>query len=399
MDNFCSLVNEYADKIAYARLANPFPPVFRGGTNCHANHMIEAAQNGLKLASRKYVLRVRNDLLFKDTGVLLKYDDLYEKYYQRGTYTVFDMPVMISSLYTLNPFAGGRLPFHYGDWFHLGRTSDVRKIWDVPFVDLEFMTFYNSNPSLPGTKEKERNFYSRLAIEQYIHFEYFSKTIDNIYLTHQNDDRSVVQSIEILLDNFIICDIYHLGVYYPKYIDGFNSYSDNNTRIMEEDWIVMSQDRSIDVSKYLFKTVDKLRDYTPKLFPITIGSEHLLTNVGFRFGKSIIIPHDAPEGIVCFGPYIGLPRGKFAARIEVSALYPRDENCSLIIAASYNKGQNVLCTKEVAVIYSPGYRNEKTFFEIEFEHDEDEIENFEIVMTSRGFIDMSIDKILLDKVG
>jgi len=399
MENFCHAVNNIADKFAYARQAFAFPPVFRDGAKSHANHMIEAAQNGLKLASREFVLRVRNDLLFKTDRIIDKYLDLYSNHYRRGEYTFVDMPIMISSLYTLNPFAGGRLPFHYGDWFHFGKTVEVRELWDVPPVDLAFMTYYLTNPSLPGTKEKERNFFSRLAIEQYVHFTYIAKKINGIHLTHQNDDRSVVQSIKILLDNFMIADVAGLDAYFPKYYDGFNSYGDNNTRIMEEDWIVLSGDRNIEVDRYLYKDIPDLRKYAPKRFPITIGAEHLHTNTGFKFGKSILVPHDAPNGIVCFGPYIGLFKGRYVARIEISALYPRDEDCYLTITAAHDGGRSGLNSIDVQTPYSEGYRNEKTFYEIEFELFEDKIDDFEIVITSHGYIDMSIDNIVLDKLG
>lgn len=396
MNNFCHLVNLYADKIAYARFAFSFPPIFRDGAKSHPNHMIEAARNGLRLVSREYVLRVRNDLLFKSDNIIDKYVELYENVYTRGEYTIVDMPIMISSLYTLNPFSGVRLPFHYGDWFHFGRASDIQELWDLPFVDLTFITYYQTNPNIIGTREKERNFFSRLAVEQYIHFEFFSKKIKNIYLSHHNDDRSIIDSIKILLDNFVLCDIYKLGIFYPKYNNGFIPYTDNNFRIMEEDWIVLSRDRSINIATYLDKNSLGFRIYRPKIFPINVEAGHLMSDVGFHFGRSIIIPHDAPGGIVCFGPYIGLSKGKFIAKVNISTLIPQDTECKMVLSAAHNSGKEILNEIEFDNINSISDKNKAVILEINFEIKKDRIDDFEVVLRTIGYFDMSIDGICID---
>lgn len=179
MTSFCHAVNKFADKIAYSCMAQPLPPVFRDGPKSHPNHVIESAKNGLALASREFVLRTRNDLLFKDRSFVDEYVRLSEKYFKIGKYTAFSAPVMISSLYTLNPYAEARLPFHYGDWFNFGKLSDVKAIWDVPFITLDFMTYYSTHYYKPDSLEKERNFFSRLAVEQYIYFTFFHHALKN----------------------------------------------------------------------------------------------------------------------------------------------------------------------------------------------------------------------------
>jgi len=173
MTSFCYVVNKFADKIAYTYMAQSLPPVYRDGANAHPNHMIESARNGLALASREFVLRTRNDLLFKDRSFIDKYIDLSNNYYKKGKYTVFSAPVMIASIYTLNPFTVVRLPFHYSDWFNFGKLADIRPIWDVPFITLDFATYYYNHYYKVGSSEKERNFFFRTAVEQYIYFNFF----------------------------------------------------------------------------------------------------------------------------------------------------------------------------------------------------------------------------------
>ncbi|AFN56009.1 hypothetical protein FBY51_1283 [Zymomonas mobilis] len=79
MTNFCRAISECVDKIAYSYMAQPLPPIFRDGPNSHPNHLIEAVQNGLALATREFVLRVRNDLLFKNKSFIKEYLNLEKK--------------------------------------------------------------------------------------------------------------------------------------------------------------------------------------------------------------------------------------------------------------------------------------------------------------------------------
>lgn len=392
MSNFCHLVNHCADKIAYARMGHPLPPVFVNGNLCNVNNLIEAAYNGLLLATRKFVLRVRNDLLFKDRTFIETYKKLYRDYFRTGDRTVFNLPVMISSLYTLNPFSGVRLPFHYGDWFHFGLLSDIRPMWDLPLVTLDFMTYYRSHYAIPGSREKERNFFSKLAVEQYIHFEFFRKKFKDIVLEYHNDEHSIEASIDILLDNFIVCDIYDTNVYFPKYRDGFEPYSDRNMRITQEAWTYLSSHSEVSPSELLSIPRGRTEMYAPRIFPMRIGAEYLYTDIGVRFGRSIVIPHDAHPGCACFGPYITLAKGKYRVLVKISAAYPCNDSGDFKISAKFDKAENILACKNYNFSGADEVsQNEGYCFNIEFYINEKYVDNFEIVINTFSFIDMSID--------
>lgn len=393
MENACRIVNEYADKIAYSYIAQPLPPVFRDGPNSHPNHLIESAKNGLALATRQFVLRVRNDLLFKNRDFIEKYIELKEKYYKEGKYTIFSSPIMISSLYTLNPYAEARLPFHFSDWFHFGKLSDIRPIWDIPLITLDFITYYTTNHYRPGSLEKERNFFSRLAIEQYIYFTFFSYHFKEIKLDYHNDDRSTYESLQILLDNFIVVDVYNLNVFYPKYGNGFNPYTNNNTKIMQESWEYLVSHREINPSKLLHVARKNTRDYTPVIFPFRIEVDHLYTKTGFSFGKSLFVSPDAPPGVACFGPHMLLNKGHYTARVAVSSLYPVNNNCKIKVAATGHEGSIVLGFKNFHFNKVNGYTDQYTYLEISFNNPYDRLEKFEIVVSTEDQIDLAIDYI------
>lgn len=395
MVGFCRLVNKCADKIAYSYMAQPFPPIIHDAPNCHANHMIESARNGLALASREFVLRTRNDLLFKDRSFINEYIRLYSEYYTRGEYTAVSFPVMIPSLYTLNPFSKARIPFHYSDWFNFGKLSDIRSIWDVPLVTLDFMTYYGTHYCAPGSKAEERNFNAHIAVEQYIYFSFFSKKFKNLRLNHHNDDHSIVESIQILLDNFIVSDIYYLNVYYPKYFNGFNSYADNNTKIMQRMWEYLSAHRNINPAEFLYVPRNKLHEYAPVTFPLKIGAEQLYTKTGFHCGKSIVVPYDAPPGVACFGPYITLRQGSYTACVSLSALYPEENQCKIRISAAGEGGRLILGFRDYVFNKINTYQRDSVYINIDFEVTDKSIPKFEIVIETFSHIDIAIDHILL----
>ncbi|WP_182355954.1 WavE lipopolysaccharide synthesis family protein [Komagataeibacter europaeus] len=398
MVSFCHIVNKHADKIAYSYMAQPLPPVVRDAPNCHANHMIESARNGLALASKEFVLRTRNDLLFKNRSFIEKYIKLSEEYYRTGEYTAFSSPVMISSLFTLNPFCGIRLPFHYSDWFNFGRLVDIRPIWDAPLVTLDFMTYYNSNYYVPGSREKERNFNSRLAIEQYVYFTFFSKKFKNLRLDYHNDDHSIVESLQVLLDNFIISDIYHLDVYYPKYSNGFNPYRDNNKRIMQRAWEYLSTHRNIKPDEFLYFSSDTAHIYTPVIFPLKIGAEQLYTKTGFHFGKSIVIPYEAAPGVACFGPHIALKQGSYTACVSISTLYPKEDNCKVKISATGEAGKITLGSTEYIFYKNKKNNKELIYLNLDFDNNSEIINEFEIVVETFSHVDMAIDYVRISKL-
>ena len=397
MRNFCNIVNQCADKIAYSKMAIPLPPVYRDGARAHPNHMIESARNGLALASREFVLRTRNDLLFKDRTFVEAYINLSDKYYRKGNYTVFSAPIMIASIYTLNPFTEVRLPFHYSDWFNFGKLSDVRPIWNVPFITLDFATYYDTNYYKPGSKEKERNFFFRTAVEQYIYFSFFSSRFKKLKLDHHNDDTSIYESIEILLDNFIVVDICDLNIFYKKYSNGFEEYRDYNKRINHDSWKYLSSNENIIPEDFLSFNEETVHDYVPKIFPLKIDAQKLYTKTGFKFLKSILIPADSPPGIACFGPHITIERGFYSACVAISTLYPQENSCSIRVSATGKTGSITLSHKDYIFEKVKGRMKEYIYLDIDFENPYDHLDGFEMIIENDSRVDLAIDYINISK--
>ena len=141
-------ITECCDVVALSAGALPLPPIKSDSPKLNnANLQIAAAQHGLALARGEFVLRIRSDLLFLDRGFLAQYER--NQALPRGKAAVFGQRVLMSWLYTLNPFTIERMPLHFSDWFHFGRTEDVRQIWDVPPITLRDSMHYRVRPAPP----------------------------------------------------------------------------------------------------------------------------------------------------------------------------------------------------------------------------------------------------------
>lgn len=334
----CNILNSAVDTVVFCGDALPLPPVNIKHPRCNANYQIEAAKCGLQKATREFVLRVRNDFLFKDNSFLIQYKEMSSN--PRGMFSVFQERIMICSLFTLNPYAVERLPFHYSDWFHLGKLSDVRLLWNIPHINLNYMTYYMNNPYLPGSNELERHFLAKTAVEQYISFGFFSKKFPNIKLSCHNDIRSRRESIDILLDNFCILDDKKTSVYFPKYMKDFSFRPNEKICISHKSWDLLSRNRQIDPETILTYNKESIYGHTISSFPFRLNMSDMHTKIGMQLGKEIVVPKTDSGGVVVFGPHFEIVEGRYRARAYISSLVSKETTIKM--SATLEHGKEVL---------------------------------------------------------
>ncbi|WP_146221627.1 WavE lipopolysaccharide synthesis family protein [Komagataeibacter oboediens] len=206
-----------ADIVIKAPDALPLPPIKNDTQSLNnINLQIQSAKAGLKYASRKYALRIRNDLCLMSK----KFIDVYKRHAHdvRRHYASFTQRILIPEIFTINPLTLYRMPFHYSDWFHFGLTEDIRNLWedveDVSFCDA---IYYENHPFLKDTNVLEKRFLIRLAVEQFIHFPYFKKKFPFLKLDRHNDTRSVNESLYMMADNFTVANLTEIQAYINKY--------------------------------------------------------------------------------------------------------------------------------------------------------------------------------------
>ncbi|WP_282759216.1 WavE lipopolysaccharide synthesis family protein [Komagataeibacter saccharivorans] len=390
--NVCNILNSLVDKFIFCDNALPLPPVNVKHPNCNANYQIEAAKRGLAEATREFVLRVRNDFLFQDDSFINQYIEMSGNV--RGRFSVFQERIMICSLFTINPYAVERLPFHYSDWFHFGKLADVRLLWDVPHISLNYMTYYMNNPYLPGSTELERHFLAKTGVEQYISFGFFSKHFPELKLACHNDVRSRRESIDILLDNFCILDHKKSPVYFPKYMNDFQYRPNQKICISHKSWDILSKNRNVDPEEILSYHKESIYKHDITKFPFVLNASDLKTKIGKKLGKDIVIPHTDTGGVAVFGPHFNIVGGSYRACIYISSLVC--EGALMKVRATLDHGKEVLNEREFAFEnYNNDFLETEKSLKIDFCFDCPHTlgQDFEIVIEVNRVEDMSISHI------
>lgn len=212
---------QLADDIVLCNEAGPLPPLKFDDKLNNINLQLSAAKAGLRAANRTYVLRIRNDSVFYDLSFI---EQFFEgRKYARGTEAILQDRILISDIFTLDPYSIERLPYHFSDWFHFGLTTDVRDYWNADAYQWAEATFYQFHPLASHSNSKEQQFRSRYAVEQFIALSWLQRTGRPAKLEYHNDLSDRYRSLGVLRDNFVICDTLAARYDFPKYAQSFRS--------------------------------------------------------------------------------------------------------------------------------------------------------------------------------
>lgn len=136
----------------------------------NVNRQIRSTSEGLKIATRKYSLKIRTDMILLGTKFIDLYNDNCLKIIDGGC-GLFTQKILTNNLSSRNTasilerLSGHPLPFHASDHFQLGLTADLLTLWDLPLQNDEDAWFFLDR-SYPN--RWRMNELSRLAPEQYI---------------------------------------------------------------------------------------------------------------------------------------------------------------------------------------------------------------------------------------
>ncbi|GBR05147.1 hypothetical protein GLI01_05650 [Gluconacetobacter liquefaciens] len=353
-------------------------PLFKKDSKAgnNINFQIAAARAGLALVSSIYVLRVRADLIFADRSFLAHYEA--DRALPRGHASVLEERVMISWLYTLNPYALERLPLHYSDWFHLGLTRDVTRLWDIPPMPLADATYYRVHDYASGSSSAEKLFLVRLAVEQYLLYPTFKSAFPDLHLDYHNDLRSRDLCMDILIDNFIPCDLLRAGCVFEKYSHEFHNRNKRTQCITAETWRALCHARG---ENYRTITLNSVKEplATPPNKQVVRDEfweryDALQLSLRDATLKDGEIVANGPNGTLIYGPYVTLPGGHYIAHVDC-ALITGPGAVTLRITAS--SGQNLLAERTIEIPAGTGSRT----LSIPFAVSSPEQNNIEIVLS------------------
>lgn len=160
------------------------------GKRQNQNRQILSTQNGIKKATRKYVLKLRSDMRIEGT----KFLSYFGKYVKRNQKCrILKERILINSLYTRNSIwikaNGVHQPylFHPSDWMMFGLREDLLNVWDIPLApEPETSQYFVTHPNLPHAG----GCLTRWHAEQYIWLSFLKKNgvkvdYDNYWVHNQ----------------------------------------------------------------------------------------------------------------------------------------------------------------------------------------------------------------------
>jgi len=326
------------DLVVLARCALPLPPIKSDSPKLNnTNMLIAAAQGGLALANGTYVLRIRSDMVFLDRGFLDQW--AAGQAMPRQDAAVFGQRVLISWLYTLNPFTVERMALHFSDWFHFGRTEDVRQVWDVPEITLQDAMHYRAHPHAPGSNAAERLFNIRRAVEQHILYHCFKRHLPGLVLDHHTDRTSEQLALDILVDNFVLCDLVAARCVFEKYAGEFLNPDKRTHCLTPEDWYSLARHRGASYAALLSHGTDSGWDQ-----PRTIPAAALRPKESRLLNGEIV--GTGQDGVLFFGPYVTVPPGQYVAMLDITTL---DGEGTLTLSVTAEAGKRFIGNARVKV--------------------------------------------------
>lgn len=200
------------DKLVLNKDPGAYPNTTDGKRNYNLNRYLVSTQSGIKKASKKYVLKMRSDMLLTGAN-FLRYFNKFK--HRDARYSLFKHKVLTSSLYTIEGEKGIKkerhkmhpTPYHISDWWHFGLADDIKLLFKCPIIK-NFKKFaqYFKEPKYELSWLNHRLW--RFPPEQYLGIELAKKKFSDLYfpdcLSYKNVD--LKRSRNFIVDNFITLD-------------------------------------------------------------------------------------------------------------------------------------------------------------------------------------------------
>lgn len=184
---------------------------------CNLNRMIVSTNAGVKKCTRKYILKLRSDLILDNT----KFLEVFEYFPNRfGEYKLFEKRILASTLFSKYSISNRKVAFHVSDWWFFGLATDVKKLLlSAEEVDEPYFSNYFEYPENKNKKTVYKKFDWKFAPEQYLCYSCFSKYYDDIKMEDCSDTSNLIneKSKICLINNFIFLEYEQSGIRNQKF--------------------------------------------------------------------------------------------------------------------------------------------------------------------------------------
>ncbi len=185
----------------------------------NTSRMLYSTQQGLMFCNRKYILKLRSDLILKNSNIL-NYSDEYKRCRE---YKLFTSRIAANNIFTVKYDAHENQkhyrPFHVSDWWFFGLTKDIKLLFDIPLPkEPEFSEYFKINKMPPDKFHIFPSSALRFTPEQYIQILCVKKHFPDIKIEHTLDynDQNIRQSEIYIVNNYIIMPPKISGIYPAK---------------------------------------------------------------------------------------------------------------------------------------------------------------------------------------
>lgn len=165
--------------------------------NKNLNRLICNSYLGTRVATRKYVVRTRNDIFFKNNALIKEYE-LFSRIQKRNLkYKICDSKILVSNIWTIHPFSSLGLCFHPSDWVMMAPKDVILEYYNIPYKSDHHISDDNA-------KLFHRN-------EQYQFISNIQKFIPNLDIEYDLDPKLRSESLRFLMHNFYIDIVDRMG--------------------------------------------------------------------------------------------------------------------------------------------------------------------------------------------
>jgi len=168
------------------------------------NRILISSQNGIARASRKYILRLRSDLVLKNNNVLKLIDDFNIR---NKDYSLFKQRILAYENFSIKYGMKNKIKqimlFHISDWCYLGLKEDLEELFNISLVaEPEFSRYFDTHIKKCSDIFPERQW--KMSPEQYFTSSNAKKVCKELSFRDYLDvnDENVNISETFIINNF-----------------------------------------------------------------------------------------------------------------------------------------------------------------------------------------------------
>ena len=182
------------------------------------NRILISSRNGIKNAERKYVLRIRSDLVLKNDNIL-KLSDSFK--HRNKSSSLFKNRIFAYDIFSLK-FNSCKdikqsMLFHISDWCYLGLRQDLEELFNIPEVkEPEFSRYFEFHDKAVTVIFPTRLW--RMSPEQYFTYSNALKVFNNLKFENYLDvnPENITISENFIINNFRVFSSTEWGIFTLK---------------------------------------------------------------------------------------------------------------------------------------------------------------------------------------